>query len=122
MTQKYGNKFKDFVSDKQEIKDFMEWFNYKEKEIERKNCPISKKFHLRQTLISAGFHEVLLQVANISRPRSEILKMLWNRQNNEAGQVISILHKQNTEEEKKSLETIKTLHLDYQQQILHIKN
>lgn len=30
MTQKYGNKFRNFISDKQEIKDFMEWFEQKE--------------------------------------------------------------------------------------------
>ena len=48
--------------------------------------------------------------------------MLWNKHNEEASKVISILHKQNSEEEKKSLETIKSLHLDYQEQILHLKN
>ena len=31
ITQKYGSKFKNLISDKQEIKDFMEWFNSKEK-------------------------------------------------------------------------------------------
>ena len=114
MTQKYGNKFRDFTSDKQEVKDFMSWFSLKESEINKKNCSLSKKFHFQQTLIAAGFHELLTQINNISRPRSEILKMLWNKQNSEASQIISILHKQNSEQERKNLETIKNLHLDYQ--------
>ena len=48
--------------------------------------------------------------------------MLWNKQNTEAAEIITILHKQNSEQEKKNLETIKYLHLDYQEQILNLKN
>lgn len=81
LTQKYGSKFRTLISDKQEIKDFMDWFRTKEREIEQKECALSRKFHLKQSLIAAGFHEILTQVSNISRPRSDILKMLWNKQN-----------------------------------------
>ena len=56
MRQKYASKFRDLISDKQEIKDFMTWFEEKDKEIQRKNIKESKKFHFRQSLIASGFN------------------------------------------------------------------
>ena len=96
MRQKYAAKFRDLISDKQEIKDFMNWFEEKDKEIQRKNIKESKKFHFRQSLIASGFNEIINQICSISRARSEILKMLWNRQNDEISSIMNSLHDHST--------------------------
>lgn len=56
MMQKYGNKFRNLISDSQEIKDFMEWFNNKEKEINSRTVNQTEKFYLYQSLIASGFN------------------------------------------------------------------
>jgi hypothetical protein len=46
--------------------------------------------------------------------------MLWNRQNEEISQIMNSLHDHSTQKEKKYLENLKALHVDYQDQILHL--
>ena len=103
MRQKYATKFRDLVSDKQEIKDFLSWFEEKDKEIERKNLPSSKKFHFRQSLIASAFNEMITQICSISKSRSDILKMLWNRQSDEISFIMNSLHDYSASREKKYL-------------------
>lgn len=76
-----NNKFKDILSEKQEIKDFIMWFEQQYQNIEKNKDSKSKKFKDKQTLIAAGFTQMTGCVAKLSKNRSQILKMLWNRQN-----------------------------------------
>ena len=46
--------------------------------------------------------------------------MLWNKQNDEISNIMSSLHEYSTKREKNYLESIKCLHLDYQEQILEL--
>lgn len=69
------------LSEKQEVKDFIIWFETQYQNIEKSEDSLVKKFHDKQTLIAAGFTEMACQVARISKNRAEILKMLWNREN-----------------------------------------
>ena len=67
------------LSEKQEVKDFILWFEGQFQDIENGNAPPTQKFHNKQTLIAAGFTEMTGQVAKITKNRAEIIKMLWNR-------------------------------------------
>lgn len=74
-------RYKEMLSEKQEIKDFIVWFETQYQAIEKSNEAVTKKFENKQTLIAAGFNEMVGQVAKTSKNRAEILKMLWNREN-----------------------------------------
>jgi hypothetical protein len=67
------------LSEKQEIKDFILWFENEFQNIEKSDESYPRKFENKQTLIAAGFNEMIGQVAKTSKNRAEILKMLWNR-------------------------------------------
>ena len=58
----------------------MDWFKAKEEEIVNKDVTSTKKFQLMQSLLASGFNEVLNQICIVSRPRAEVMKMLWNKQ------------------------------------------
>lgn len=112
-----SNKFKDILSEKQEIKDFILWFEQQYENIEKSKDSNSKKFKDKQTLIAAGFTQMTGCVAKLSKNRSEILKMLWNRQNFEIKSIIQGLNVQKIKTEKELLQQISTLHNDYQKMI-----
>ena len=49
-------KFKDLLSDKQEMKDFMKWFEKSNELIDEKKITDVKKFQEKQVVISAAFN------------------------------------------------------------------
>lgn len=55
MKNHLSHKFKDLLSDKQEMRDFLQWFNGSCQLIEQKDIPEVKKFHEKQIMISSGF-------------------------------------------------------------------
>ena len=59
----------------------MEWFEERLKEIDGKSQSAAKKFHEKQNIIATAFNEMLIQLSKLSKPRSEILKLVWNKQN-----------------------------------------
>ena len=67
---KYSNQFKSLVSDQQDLKDFIDWMNEREKNIRNQNCSEEEKFAFKQNLLAAGFHEMLTQIAAVSKPRA----------------------------------------------------
>jgi len=58
------------LSEKQEIRDFILWFENQYQSIEQSGDSLSKKFQDKQTLIAAGFTEMTGQVAKVSKNRS----------------------------------------------------
>lgn len=68
--------------------------------IDKAPDPFPRKFDHKQTLIAAGFNEMVGQVAKTSKNRAEILKMLWNRENEEVSGIIELLNAQAIKKEK----------------------
>jgi len=50
-----SHKFKDLLSDKQELKDFLHWLNSSISLIQEKDASEIKKFQEKQIIISSGF-------------------------------------------------------------------
>jgi hypothetical protein len=81
--QKSSHKFRDLVSDHQEIRDFMVWFTKKQKEIISNPGDPIKKFNRTQTLLTSALNELLMQLACVSKPRTDLIRMIWNIQGEE---------------------------------------
>jgi hypothetical protein len=105
------------LSEKQEIKDFVVWFEAQMQAVDRSPDPFARKFENKQTLIAAGFTEMVGQVGKTSKNRAEILKMLWNRESEEVGAIIEALNGQAVRKERSLLEQISKLHQEYQNEI-----
>lgn len=69
MIKQPSGRYKEILSEKQEIKDFIIWFQNQYQGIEKNSCTNMKKFEDKQTLIAAGFTEMTGQVAKISKNR-----------------------------------------------------
>lgn len=58
------------LSEKQEVKDFVMWFEGQYQQIEGSQNTSIQKFQDKQTLIAAGFTEMTGQVAKITKNRA----------------------------------------------------
>lgn len=63
-------RYKEMLSEKQEIKDFVLWFETQMQAIDRSQDPYPIKFQHKQTLLAAGFSEMVAQVAKTSKNRA----------------------------------------------------
>lgn len=117
-----STRYKEMLSEKQEIRDFILWFEGQFEAIEKGNSGAAKKFQDKQTLIAAGFTEMTAQVAKVSKNRAEILKMLWNRETQEVSNIVESLNTQGIRKEKTLLEQISSLHREYQLEIESLRN
>jgi hypothetical protein len=63
-------RYKEMLSEKQEIKDFVLWFEGQMQAIDKSNEPSARKFENKQTLIAAGFSEMVGQVSKTSKNRA----------------------------------------------------
>jgi predicted transcriptional regulator len=100
----------------------MNWLVKNLKEIGDGNATAAEKFNQSQTIIATAFNEIVTQIATISKPRADILRMLWNRQNDEVESIIKMMQRQSSNLEKNSLKTVKSVHLSYQEQISQFKD
>jgi hypothetical protein len=93
-------KYKEMLSEKQEVRDFILWFEGQFQVIEESPDPATKKFQDKQTIIAAGFTEMTAQIAKITKNRAELLRMLWNRELSEVKTIIETLSSQAIKKER----------------------
>lgn len=65
-----NGRYKEMLSEKQEVKDFILWFEAQYQLIDKNNSSPVQKFQDKQTLIAAGFTEVTSQVSKMSKNRA----------------------------------------------------